>query len=194
MQITDKNILLQRVNKKWAKTCVCKLKNNATQAVPGVGSANAKILFLGEAPGKKEDACGNPFVGKSGKFLTELLNSIQIRREDVYITNIVKYRPPDNRDPHSTEINDCLPWLLEQINIIKPQAIVFLGRKALNCFFPKEQLSKIHGQLITRKIKDCSTENFFALYHPAASFYNGKIQKIIFSDFKKLSKIIKAIV
>jgi len=182
---------LQELNKKWTKICPCKLKRQALQAVPGAGSADAKIIFIGEAPGKKEDEQGEPFVGAAGKFLNEMLGEIKMSRDDVYITNIVKYRPPDNRDPLPEEVKDCWPWLLEQINLIHPKLIVFLGRHALNRFFPTEQISKVHGKLLKKKFKNMDVENFFALYHPAAALYNGGMREILLDDFKKLPKVIE---
>jgi len=189
----DKQEGLRRLNKKWAQKCQCKLKNQATQAVPGTGSADANIIFIGEAPGKKEDELGEPFVGAAGKFLNEMLSEIKMSREDVYITNIVKYRPPNNRDPLPQEVVDCWTWLLEQINFIEPKLIVFLGRHALNRFFPGEQISKVHGKLLKKKFKNMNTENFFALYHPAAALYNGSMRETLLDDFKKLPKIIEMI-
>jgi len=186
----DKNESLKKINEKWVKDCVCELRNTATQAVPGDGSADAQILFLGEAPGKDEDKQGKPFVGRAGKFLTEMLGEIKMEREDVYITNVVKYRPPNNRDPIPEEVQDCLPWLLEQIEIIEPKLIVLLGRHALMRFFPEAKISEVHGKLLKRKIKNLPIENFFALYHPAAALYNGGMRETLIEDFKKLPKVI----
>ncbi|MBY0376836.1 uracil-DNA glycosylase, partial [Patescibacteria group bacterium] len=130
----DKNEKIQKLNKKWFKECNCELKKTATRAVAGSGSVDAEIVFIGEAPGKKEDETGIPFVGAAGKFLDEMLAEIKLKREDIYITNIVKYRPPNNRDPLPQEKADCREWLLEELKIIKPRLIVFLGRHAMNNF------------------------------------------------------------
>jgi len=182
---------LEKLNNIWTEKCTCKLKNTATQAVPGEGSADADIVFIGEAPGKKEDTEGHPFIGAAGKFLNQMLESIKMSRDDVYITNIVKYRPPDNRDPKPDEVTDCSQWLEDQIKLIQPKLIVFLGRHALNRFFPNEQISKVHGKLLKKKFKNIATENFFALYHPAAALYNGGMRETLMDDFKKLPKVIK---
>lgn len=184
---------LEKLNEEWIKICPCGLSTTATQAVPGEGSDVADIFFIGEAPGKKEDLEGRPFIGAAGKFLDEMLAEIKLSRKDVYITNIIKYRPPNNRDPLPNEIEASWPWLEAQIDIIKPKLIVFLGRHALNRFFPEEQISKVHGKLLKKKFKNISTENFFALYHPAAALYNGGLRETLLKDFKKIPKIIKAV-
>jgi len=189
----NKKEQLEKLNEEWIKTCPCGLSASATQAVPGEGSVNADIFFIGEAPGKKEDLEGRPFIGAAGKFLDEMLGKIKLLRKDVYITNIVKYRPPNNRDPLPNEVEASWPWLEDQINLIKPKLIVFLGRHALNRFFPKEQISKVHGKLLQKKFKNISTENFFALYHPAAALYNGGLRETLIEDFKKIPKIIKTL-
>src|ERR1035437_504528 len=128
----DKNQELQNLHKKWIKECECELKKTATQAVPGVGSADAEIVFIGEAPGKSEDEKGEPFVGSAGKFLNEMLSLINLKREEIYITNIVKYRPPTTRNPEPSEKASCRQWLLEELKIISPKLIIFLGRHAMN--------------------------------------------------------------
>jgi len=188
-----KQAQLEKLNKECAVICPCSLRDTATQAVPGEGSASADILFIGEAPGKKEDLEGRPFIGAAGKFLNKMLESIKMSREDVYITNIVKYRPPDNRDPIPKEIEESWPWLEAQIELIQPKLIVFLGRHALNRFFTNEQISKVHGKLLKKKFKNIKTENFFALYHPAAALYNGGIRETLLEDFKKLLNVIKMV-
>ncbi|MGH7249653.1 MAG: uracil-DNA glycosylase, partial [Minisyncoccia bacterium] len=169
----DKNQTLQALHKKWKEECACELKKTATQAVPGVGSADAEIVFIGEAPGKKEDEMGKPFVGAAGKFLDEMLGAINLKREDIYITNIVKYRPPNNRDPEPLEKASCREWLLGELKIISPKLIIFLGRHAMNNFFPELQISKAHGKLLVKPFKGMSTKYFFPLYHPAAALYDG---------------------
>ncbi len=184
---------LKAINERRAQECRCALKKTATQAVPGAGNPDADILFIGEAPGKDEDAQGEPFVGAAGKFLNEMLAAINLERSDVYVTNVVKYRPPNNRDPLPDEVRDCWPWLLEQINAIRPKLIVLLGRHALLRFFPGERISSIHGKLLKRKMKDIPVEYFFALYHPAAALYNGSMREVLMDDFKKLPKALKVI-
>ena len=204
---------LNAVNKKWQKKCKCKLHKTATQAVFGNGNPNAEIVFIGEAPGKKEDSTGIPFVGSAGKFLNEMLGTIKLKRENIYITNIVKYRPPNNRDliqrnhaaqrplkrgrwssnraPTTEEKDDCRDWLHEELNLIKPKLIVFLGRHSMNDFFPDLKISEAHGKLITKKINGIKTTNFLPLYHPAAALYNGGMRETFKKDFKKIPAILK---
>lgn len=171
--------------------CSCPLRETATQAVPGDGSANAEILFIGEAPGKNEDEQGKPFIGAAGKFLSEMLSSIGLHREDIYITNVVKYRPPNNRDPLPEEIIACEEWLHGQINIIKPKIIVTLGRHALEHFLPGKKISEVHGKAFRRSIGGIGSFVFFALYHPAAALYNGGMRSTLLEDFKNIPKILK---
>ena len=189
----DKKEKLQSVHKKWTEQCDCELKKTATQAVPGDGNPNAEIVFIGEAPGKSEDTQGKPFVGAAGKFLAEMLSAINLSREDVYITNIVKYRPPDNRDPLPEEKASCREWLTEELNTVSPKLIVFLGRHAMNNFFPKEQISKAHGKMLIKEFNNVPTKFFFALYHPAAALYNGSMREILMEDFKKIPKVLTEI-
>ncbi len=184
---------LQALHKSWGKKCKCELKKTATRAVFGVWNADADIVFIGEAPGKKEDETGVPFVGSAGKFLDEMLGAIKLKREDIYITNIVKYRPPNNRDPKPLEKIACRDWLLDELKLIKPTLIVFLGRHAMSNFFPTEQIGKVHGKLLTKVFKGMPTKYFYALYHPAAALYNGSMRKILMTDFKKIPKILEKI-
>lgn len=173
--------------------CECELKKTATQAVPGDGDANAQIVFIGEAPGKSEDMQGKPFVGSAGKFLAEMLSAIKLNREDVYITNIVKYRPPNNRDPLPEEKASCREWLLAEIKLISPKLIIFLGRHAMNNFFPELQIGQAHGKLLIKAFKGMSTKYFFPLYHPAATLYDGSMREVLMADFKKIPKVLKEI-
>jgi uracil-DNA glycosylase family 4 len=184
---------LLKIHQKWHEVNNCELKSVATQPVFGDGNPKAEIVFIGEAPGKDEDIQGKPFVGRAGQFLNEMLGIIGMERKDVYITNTVKYRPPGNRDPLPEEIKECLPWLIEELNFIKPKVIVMLGRHALNRFFPTEQISKVHGKLLKKKMGQLETENFFALYHPASALYNGSMRDVLIEDFKKLPLVIKNI-
>lgn len=184
---------LNQIHKKWSAKCKCGLKKTAKQAVFGDGNSSAKIVFIGEAPGKKEDETGVPFVGSAGKFLSEMLESIKMKRDDVYITNIVKYRPPENRDPTSKEKEDCREWLYEELKFIKPELIVFLGRHSMNDFFPDLKISDAHGKLIHKRFADFPTENFLPLYHPAAALYNGSMRETLIKDFRKIPKILDKI-
>jgi DNA polymerase len=189
----EKSEQLKNLHQKWFAQCECELKATATRAVPGDGSAEAEIVFIGEAPGKKEDELGRPFVGAAGKFLEEMLATINLKREDIYITNIVKYRPPNNRDPLPEEKSACRAWLMEELNLISPKLIIFLGRHAMNNFFPTEQIGKAHGKLLIKKFKDVPTKYFYALYHPAAALYNGSMREVLMSDFKKIPRVLEKI-
>jgi DNA polymerase len=184
---------LLEIHQKWHEKNNCKLKASATQPVFGDGNPKAKIVFIGEAPGKDEDLQGKPFVGRAGKFLNEMLGIIGMKREDIYITNTVKYRPPGNRDPQPDEISECLPWLMEELAFIKPLIVIPLGRHAMNRFFPTEMISKVHGKLLHKKIKDFLVEYFFPLYHPASALYNGGMRETLIEDFKKIPLVLEKI-
>lgn len=182
---------LNKLNELMRNCSKCALRKNCTQVVPGAGNAEAEILFIGEAPGKKEDKTGEPFVGAAGKFLNEMLKTIKLKREDVYIANVCKCRPPENRDPFPEEIATCWPWLLEQIKIIKPKLIVTLGKHSMEKFLPGFKISEVHGKTRQREIEGLGKQMFFTLYHPASALYNGSMREILFKDFKKIPKIIK---
>src|SRR3989338_4903576 len=184
---------LQTLNNKWKEECKCELKATATQAVPGDGNADAEIVFIGEAPGRKEDELGRPFVGAAGKFLEEMLSQINLKREEVYITNIVKYRPPNNRDPLPEEKSSCREWLLEELKIISPKLIIFLGRHAMNNFFPDLQISKAHGKLLIKVFKGLSVKYFLPLYHPAAALYDSSMRQVLIEDFKKIPMVLQMV-
>lgn len=187
----DKQKKLEDLNNYWLENCQCELKKTATRAVLGQGNASSEIVFIGEAPGKKEDEEGVPFVGSAGKFLSELLDSIGLKREDIYITNIVKYRPPGNRDPEPKEKEDCNEWLINELKIISPKLIVFLGRHAMSRFFPELKISEAHGKLIIKKFPEFEEKlHFLPLYHPAAALYNGGMRDVLIKDFKKISKVL----
>ncbi len=184
---------LLELHKKYHTENKCELKKTATQPVFGNGNPDSEIVFIGEAPGKKEDETGIPFVGAAGKFLAEMLASIGMKREDIYITNIVKYRPPENRDPTLLEKEQCADWLRAELELIKPKLIVFLGRHSMNHFFPDLKISDAHGKLIQTKLHDFPTTNFLPLYHPAAALYNGGLRNELLKDFKKIPRILKKI-
>jgi DNA polymerase len=168
---------------------VCpELRASATQLVIGDGNTNADIVFVGEAPGKQEDTQGRPFIGASGKFLATMLSSIGLERQDVYITNIVKYRPPNNRDPLPGEIKAFMPYLFQQIDIINPALIVFLGRHAMNVFLPRLKIGQVHGQ---PQYQDGRV--YLPLFHPAAALYNGSMRATLQADFAKIPDILKQI-
>jgi len=177
--------LLREKLKEW-KGCDLARHSNP---VLGEGNANAEIVFIGEAPGAKEDELSRPFVGPAGKFLDELLSSIGLKRSDVYITNVVKYRPPGNRDPEPAEKAACLPWLKLELALIRPKVICTLGKHALNEFFPALSISKVHGmpQNVTRDF------TVFPIYHPAAALHNGGLREELFEDFRKLKSFLQGI-
>lgn len=165
------------------------LRENATQLVMGEGDLDAKIMLIGEAPGKREDELGRPFVGASGKFLDEMIASVGLERGDVYITNIVKYRPPNNRDPLPEEKQAFAPYLLRQIQIIKPEVIVTLGRHSLGFFKADLAISKVHGK--TFKLKTATHDlHLVPLYHPAAALYNGSMRQTLIDDFQVVKRFL----
>lgn len=159
----------------------CGLCKTRTHAVPGIGPANAEIMFVGEGPGFHEDQKGEPFVGAAGKFLDEMLASVGLTRADVYITNVLKCRPPNNRDPLPDEIEACRKYLTRQIELIKPRLIVTLGRHSLGWFFPGTPISKVHGLL--RRAGD---QHYMHLYHPAAALHAGNLRATSLADFAKI--------
>lgn len=184
---------LKKLNKYWEENCRCELRKMATQAVLGDGNAESEVVFIGEAPGKNEDIEGVPFVGAAGKFLAEMLEDIGKKREDIYITNIVKYRPPNNRDPEPKEKEDCNEWLIKELKIINPKLIVFLGRHSMLRFFPSEKIGAIHGKLLIKNTPELGRMNFLPLYHPAAALYNGGMRETLKKDFKKIIKALEKI-
>lgn len=171
------------------------LKSQATQLVFGSGNPDADVVFIGEAPGKKEDETGEPFVGAAGKFLNEMLAGIGMNREDVYITNIVKYRPPNNRDPLPEEKKAFLPYLQAQLEILQPKVVVTLGRHSGTCFLPDLQISKDHGQPKRMNLTFKTTSKAFPvvvlpLYHPAAALYSGGLRTTLVEDFGTIPSIV----
>lgn len=161
------------------------LAQTATQLVLGDGNPDADIVFVGEAPGKNEDETGKPFVGAAGKFLDEMLQSIGMERSDVYITNIVKYRPPNNRDPLPEEKQAFFPYLDQQLTVIAPKVVITLGRHSTNSFLPDLRISEVHGQ---PKRKNGIV--YLPLYHPAAALYNGGMRQTLLEDFARIPIIL----
>ncbi len=191
---------LDELNKKMLACSACDLRKTCTQVVPGEGSAEAEIMFIGEGPGQKEDELGRPFVGAAGKFLDEMLGVINLKREAVYIANVVKCRPPQNRDPLPEEAATCWPWLLEQIKTIQPKLIVTLGRHSMERFLPNQKISQVHGKALRREIDGLGKASlpagrqvFYTLYHPAAALYNGSMREVLIKDFKRIPKILEKI-
>ena len=173
----------------YQRIAVCQdcedLARTRTKVVPGEGPDRAHIVFIGEAPGFNEDQQGRPFVGQAGQFLEALLGSIGLKRSDVYICNVIKCRPPGNRDPLPTEIKNCQKWLDRQLELIAPKMIVTLGRYSLAKFFPGESISKIHG-------KERKRDNviYYPMYHPAAALHQQSLRQTIEADMLKIPSIL----
>lgn len=165
----------------------CALSQSRTRGVPGDGSETAEVFFIGEAPGWYEDQQGRPFVGPAGQFLGELLGLVSLKREQVFITNIVKCRPPGNRDPLPNEVEACRKYLDAQLALINPKVVVSLGRHALARFFPDQSISKVHGTW--RKEEN---RVYFAMYHPAAALHQQSLRKTIQEDMLKIHQAIAA--
>ena len=163
----------------------CELARDRTRAVPGEGLERSNLLFIGEAPGWHEDQQGRPFVGPAGQFLDALLASISLKRDQVYIANVIKCRPPGNRDPLPSEIQACSKWLDRQIELIRPKMIVTLGRYSMARYFSNQSISKIHG-----KAKKQDNIIYYAMYHPAAALHQGSLRKIIEDDMLKIPQIL----
>jgi DNA polymerase len=158
----------------------CDLHIGTRNGVPGEGSAHAEVMFIGEGPGYHEDRQGRPFVGPAGQFLNELLAGIGLDRSNVYITNVVKHRPPENRDPLPEEIAACADYLTRQITAVRPKVIVTLGRYSMARFFPTAKISTIHGQA---RIVDGHV--VVAMYHPAAALHKAELKQTVVDDFKR---------
>ena len=163
----------------------CELAKHRTNVVPGEGAEDADLLFIGEAPGWHEDQQGRPFVGPAGQFLGQLLDSIGLRREEVYIANVIKCRPPQNRDPLPAEIQACRKWLDRQIEIIQPQMIITLGRYSVARYFPNESIGKIHG-----KPRKSGGVICYPMYHPAAALHRGSLRQTIETDMLRIPQIL----
>ena len=159
----------------------CPLSEGRTNAVPGDGNPSSEIMFVGEGPGYYEDVQGLPFVGQAGQLLNELLAEIGLRREDVYITNVVKCRPPRNRDPQPDEIGECSKYLDRQIELIDPKVIVTLGRYSMDRFFPGQRISRIHGE--ARRV---GQRMVVPMYHPAAALHQPSLRRTLSEDFAKI--------
>ncbi len=177
---------LEKVAEEVRKCTLCPLCKSRTHAVPGEGNPRAKLMFIGEGPGYHEDRQGRPFVGAAGSFLNEMLSSVGLEREDVFITNVVKCRPPQNRDPQPAEIQACSRYLERQVQMIDPAVIVTLGRHSMAKYFPNERISKIHGQ--PRRI---GGRTVVPLLHPAAALHKPELKQTELEDFARLPKILE---
>lgn len=176
-----KEEILSKIEKAIGACQKCRLYRTATRPVPGEGNPSAQIVFVGEAPGYNEDQQGRPFVGRAGKLLDELLKSIGLKRSDVWIGNILKHRPPENRDPMIDELRSCRPYLRDQIKAIKPKMIIALGRFALIEYLPDAKISEVHGRAF--RVADYVV---LPLYHPAAALRSGSVLKDLREDFRKI--------
>jgi DNA polymerase len=186
---SSKGDALAKIVKEVSVCQKCPLYKLATRGVPGEGSPNADIVFIGEGPGKEEDKQGRPFCGAAGKLLDELIESIGLKRADVYIGNVVKHRPPNNRDPQPEEIEACWPYLMSQIEIINPKVVVTLGRHSLGRLMPGlGTISQLHGRAFKK-----DGRVYMALYHPAVALYAGRMKQVLMDDFKKLKLLLNKI-
>jgi len=176
---------LTDLNKEIEACYDCELSKHRTRVVPGEGPEKVELLFIGEAPGWHEDQQGRPFVGPAGQFLDQLIASIGLRREQVYIANVVKCRPPGNRDPLPAEIQTCNKWLERQIELLTPKIIVTLGRYSMAKYFSNESISKIHG-----KAKMIDNIICYPMYHPAAALHQGNLRQIIEADMLKIPSLL----
>jgi len=185
-----KQAKLDQIKADILKQNICPdLAKTAKQLVFGDGNIDADIVFIGEAPGKNEDEQGIPFVGAAGKFLNEMLALIDLKREDIYITNIVKYRPPNNRDPEPDEKEAFLPFLQQQLDVIKPKLVITLGRHSMEVLLPPGlKISQVHGEP-----KRYKGQVYLPLFHPAAALYNGGMRQTLIDDFMKIPIILKKI-
>jgi len=168
-----------------ARCHLCEIAKNRTRTVPGEGAEDADIMFIGEAPGWHEDQQGRPFVGPAGKYLDELLALVSLYRTKVYIANVIKCRPPSNRDPLPTEISNCRKWLDRQIEIIRPSIIATLGRYSMAMFFPGKSISKVHGTAQKWNSITC-----YAMYHPAAALHQQSLRRTIEEDMLRLPSLL----
>ena len=176
-----KEELLAQIEKAVKGCHKCRLYRTATKAVPGIGNPSSRIIFVGEAPGFNEDQQGLPFVGRAGRLLDDLLADIGLKRSNVWIGNVIKHRPPENRDPMVDEIRACKPYIVDQIKAINPKIIVTLGRFAMDIFLPDAKISEVHGKpfRVSRRL-------VFPLYHPAAALRSESVLRELKNDFRKL--------
>ncbi|MAG37570.1 MAG: uracil-DNA glycosylase [Dehalococcoidia bacterium] len=179
---------LEAIASEIAECVKCPLHEGRSCTVPGEGNPNSPLLFIGEAPGFHEDQQGRPFVGAAGQFLESLLKSIGVSREQVFIANVVKCRPPDNRDPETGEISACNTYLDRQIEAIDPLVIVTLGRYSLGRYLPGERISRIHGQP-----RQVGSRTIMPMYHPAAALHRGALRREIEADFAKIPDIVREV-
>lgn len=188
----DKTEKLDQIKKKMQEDLSLPLRKGSTNLVFGEGNPNAEIFFLGEGPGYWEDQKARPFVGNAGSLLNRLLQSIKLEREDVFITNVVCFRPPNNRDPLPEEISAFMPYIDEIIGTIEPKLIVTLGRFSMAKFIPNVFISSVHGRLFNIKWKD-KNMLVIPMYHPAAALRNGNVMNMIKNDFLTIPEVLKKV-
>jgi uracil-DNA glycosylase family 4 len=185
---TDVVAELTRLGEEVEHCTRCDLHCNTTHGVPGEGPHDADVMLVGEGPGFNEDKQGRPFVGAAGRFLEEMLAVANLKRSDVYITNVVKHRPPNNRDPMPDELAACRPYLERQIALIQPRVIVTLGRHSLGTFFPGNMISRVHGQ-----VRQQDGRAYFNMYHPAAALHQKALRQTLLDDMAKLATYIETL-
>jgi uracil-DNA glycosylase family 4 len=176
---------LEVLHERIRRCTLCQLHAGRTNAVPGEGPAGADVMFIGEGPGFHEDKQGRPFVGAAGQFLEELLASIGLKREDVFITNVVKCRPPANRDPESDEIEACRVYMDRQIELLQPKMVVTLGRFSMARYFPNAKISRIHGQP-----KKMDGVIYYPMYHPAAALHQPSLRRTVQEDMLRIPQLL----
>lgn len=184
----NKTDVIHQLDKSIKSCKKCRLFRDTKNAVPGEGDINSEIVFVGEAPGKVEDETGRPFVGRAGMLLEKMLKRIEKSRKQVWIGNIIKHRPPDNRDPLPDEINACQPYLTMQLKIINPVLVVTLGRFAMNYFYKEGKISRDRGKLIRTK-----NHVIYPVYHPAAALRNGSMMEVFIEDFLKIPEVVEKV-
>lgn len=189
MTLSEKKLALEDLAKKMEVELQYDLAKSAMKCVPGEGKPDAEILFIGEAPGRDEDVSGRPFVGRSGQLLRANIRRVGYAEADVFIANVVKHRPPENRDPTPEEIEACRPYLDQQISIINPKLIVTVGRFSMGKFFPDTKISQIHGRVFKITWNN-ATYFVYPLYHPAAALRSTAMRQAFERDFDKLPKIL----
>lgn len=176
---------LEALHERIRVCTACKLHQGRTNAVPGEGPEKVAVMFIGEAPGFHEDKQGRPFVGAAGQFLEELLSSIDLKREQVFITNVIKCRPPANRDPETDEIDACREYLDRQIELLQPKMIVTLGRFSMARYFPNAKISQIHGHP-----KKMDGVIYYPMYHPAAALHQPSLRRTVQEDMKRIPQLL----
>ncbi len=179
--LLEKENTLEKLTQEIRRCKKCGLWKTRRNAVPGEGPADARIMFIGQAPGAEEDKTGRPFVGRAGRFLNEVLLSASIKREDVFLVSPVRCFPPGNRKPKKDELEPCKPYLDQYTQIIKPKTIVLMGEVAFNSFFPDKRLKAFRGKWLKK-----NGTRFLVTYHPAAGMRFPKIRKLILEDFKRV--------